>query len=344
MTAGWLHRAAARIDGLRRWRGASLATGAIVAASLFLLPHLVQPVWIRVGLFIVIWSVLASGLNILAGFCGLLDLGYVAFFAIGGYFSAIMTTRYVVAPPGQFTSVWWIFLVDLVGGGLLAGLAGLIIGYPTLRLRGDYVAIMTLGFGEVIRQTALNWSSFTNGPSGIRSVPLPSILGVGIESVQGLFYLSAVIALVCLVMIRRLLRSHIGRAWVSIREDEDVAESLGVPTARYKLYAYVAGAVFAGIMGVFFAHVLQFISPDSFSLFENIVILLLVVVGGLGSLLGPVFGAAFWFLAVEELAHFSFVQLHPEVEQMLLAVILITMMLLRPHGLFGQARTLASDA
>jgi branched-chain amino acid transport system permease protein len=217
-----------------------------------------------------------------------------------------------------------------------------VIGYPTLRLRGDYVAIMTLGFGEIIRQVALNWASLTNGPSGIAGIPLPSVLGLHVETISALYYLALALAAICLILISRLLRSPIGRAWVSIREDEDVAESLGIPTARYKLYAYVCGAVFAGVMGAFFAHVLQVISPDSFSLFENVVILLLVVVGGLGSLWGPVVAAAIWFVLLEGLGHLAVVQAHPELEQMLLATILIVLMLVRPSGLFGEARTLAA--
>lgn len=339
-----------RLSGLRasvapilNHRRRNVVAGIALAIALIVCPYVVQPGWVRVGLIAIIWGVLASGLNILAGFCGLLDLGYVAFFAIGSYVSAIVTTKVIVAPSGADTSVWWVFVFDLILGGVLAGLAGVIIGHPTLRLRGDYLAIMTLGFGEVIRQIAINTPSLTNGPSGIRAIPLPSVIGIPVRSLQGLFLLGALLSAISLLVISRLLRSHIGRAWVAIREDEDVAESLGIPTSRYKLYAYVAGAVFAGMMGVFFVHVQRFISPDSFVLFENIVILLLVVIGGLGSLWGPVIGAALWFVTQEELARLGIVQAHPEFRQMILATVLIIIMLLRPQGLLGPAKTLTSD-
>lgn len=333
-------RALAKL-GINRRRSFSILVGAVVSVLIFFLPDLVQPRWVRVALIIIIWAVLASGLNILAGFCGLLDLGFVAFFAIGAYFSGIVTTRIVVS--NDITTVWWVFVVDLIAGGLLAGVAGAVIGYPTLRLRGDYLAIMTLGFGEIIRTTAINWTSVTNGTRGIRGIPNPSVLGLPITSLEGLFYLGVVLAGIGLFVIHRLLRSHVGRAWISIREDQDVAESLGIPTSRYKLYAYIAGAVFAGMMGVFFVHVQRFISPESFSLLENVIILLLVVIGGMGSIWGPLLGATIWFVSLEQLAKLEIVQAHAEVRQMILAAILIAIMVVRPRGLLGEAKTLVTD-
>jgi branched-chain amino acid transport system permease protein len=319
-----------------RARGVRILVAGLAAAAIVLLPYQLELTWVRIALIALVWGVLASGLNILAGFCGLLDLGFVAFFAIGSYFSAIVTTRFV---PVDSISIF-VLAVDLLVGGLLAALAGGIIGYPTLRLRGDYLAIMTLGFGEVIRQTVINVPSLTNGPRGIRGIPIPSILGRELTSVESLFIFAAVLAALSLTLITRLLRSHLGRAWVAIREDEDVAESLGVPTARYKLYAYVCSAFFAGMMGVFFVHVQRFISPDSFNLFENIVILTLVVIGGLGSLAGPLLGAGVWFVSQEVMARLALVRANPETRQMILAAVLVGIMLLRPGGILGPARTL----
>ena len=217
------------------------------------------------------------------------------------------------------------------------------IGYPTLRLRGDYLAIMTLGFGETIRTTSINWTSFTHGTNGIPGIPQPGLPGFEINTVVRFFYVAGVLALVAVVLIRRLLRSHIGRAWISIREDEDVAESIGIPTSRYKLYAYTSGAICAGCMGVFFAHFQQYISPDSFSLLENVIILLLVVIGGLGSLMGPILGSAIWFIGVDGLANITLVQQHPELRQMILAALLVLIMIFRPRGILGEAKTLTSS-
>jgi branched-chain amino acid transport system permease protein len=332
--------------GLERWAdywvrpAPRVATICFSLAVVLSLPLYLPQYWVRLAILIAIWGVLGGGLNILAGYCGLLDLGFVAFFAIGAYFTAIVTTRLVVPPPGVSVTSWWVFPFDVGAGGFLACIAGAIVGFPTLRLRGDYLAIMTLGFGELMYVFAINWKGLTGGSNGTPGIPLPSILGWPAGSVTRLFYVSAGLALGSFIMISRLVRSHIGRAWIAIREDQDVAESLGVPTARFKLLAYMSGAAFAGAMGAFFAHVQQFVSPDSFSLYENLIVLTIVVLGGLGSLWGAMGASLVWFGSQEWFHRTSLAQAHPDLQEIFLALLLITIMLLRPRGLFGEVRTL----
>jgi branched-chain amino acid transport system permease protein len=283
--------------------------------------------------------VLASGLNIVVGFTGLLDLGYVAFYAIGAYYTAVifiqvLRNRYGV----DVDQYWWLIWVNLLGGGMLAAIAGAILGYPTLRLRGDYLAIMTLGFGEIIRITANNWVGLTRGPSGISGIPAPSFFGYHFTSTKSLYYMGLGIAVLSLFVISRIVRSRIGRAWTAIREDEVAAEAMGIHTSRYKLLSYATGGFFAGMMGVFFGHYLNFISPSSFQLIESFTILCLVVLGGMGNIAGPVLGAVIWIGGQEYLRNFTFVQEHPETRGIAMGLILVVLMVFRPQGLLGSRR------
>ena len=243
--------------------------------------------WITLMTVVVIYVVLASGLNIVVGFTGLLDLGYVAFYAIGAYYTAIIFNQVLKVKYGvDIDAYWWLTWVNLLVGGLLAALAGVLIGYPTLRVRGDYLAIMTLGFGEIIRIVANNWVGLTRGPSGISGIPKPAFFGFQFSTQQSLYYLGLGLALISLWTISRIVRSRIGRVWTAIREDEIAAEAMGIHTSRYKLLSYATGAFFAGVMGVFFGHYLNYISPSSFMLMESFLILSLVVLGGMGNIVG----------------------------------------------------------
>ena len=247
--------------------------------------------WITLLTVVVIYVVLASGLNIVVGFTGLLDLGYVAFYAIGAYYTAIIFYQVLKTKYGvDVDDYWWLMWVNLIVGGLLASLAGVLIGYPTLRVRGDYLAIMTLAFGEIIRIVASNWVGLTRGPSGIPGIPKPELFGFKFQEQITLYFLALAIAVVSLWAISRMVRSRIGRAWTAIREDEVAAEAMGIHTSRYKLLSYATGAFFAGVMGVFFGHYINFISPSSFMLMESFLILSLVVLGGMGNIWGPVAG------------------------------------------------------
>ena len=295
--------------------------------------------WITLMTVVVIYVVLASGLNIVVGFTGLLDLGYVAFYAIGAYYTAIIFNQVLKVKYGvDIDAYWWLTWVNLLVGGLLAALAGVLIGYPTLRVRGDYLAIMTLGFGEIIRIVANNWVGLTRGPSGISGIPKPAFFGFQFSTQQSLYYLGLGLALVSLWTISRIVRSRIGRVWTAIREDEIAAEAMGIHTSRYKLLSYATGAFFAGVMGVFFGHYLNYISPSSFMLMESFLILSLVVLGGMGNIVGPVLGAVIWIGLQEWLRDFPFVQAHPEVRGIALGLILVLLMVFRPQGLLGSVR------
>jgi branched-chain amino acid transport system permease protein len=232
-----------------------------------------------------IYILLAMGLNIVVGQAGMLDLGYVAFFAIGGYAMALFGTK-------QHWSFWLILPVAIV----LSTTAGVILGAPTLRLRGDYLAIVTLGFGEIIRITANN-SGWMGGPRGITNIPHPpSVHGVhqltyGVLDPRPYYYLVLAAIVVVIFVVRRLERSRVGRAWAAIREDEDAAELMGVPTFKFKLWAFAIGAAVAGMAGVLFATKVIFITPDNFPLLVSILVLASVVLGGSGNLPGVVLGA-----------------------------------------------------
>jgi branched-chain amino acid transport system permease protein len=324
-------------DGTPRWQR-FLLLGLLALA--IVLPLLIgSNRWITLMTVVVIYVVLASGLNIVVGFTGLLDLGYVAFYAIGAYYTAIIFNSVLKAKFGvDIDDYWWLTWVNFLVGGLIAALAGVLIGYPTLRVRGDYLAIMTLGFGEIIRIVANNWVGLTRGPSGITGIPKPELFSFAFQSQRSLYYLGLAIALLSLWVISRIVRSRIGRAWTAIREDEVAAEAMGIHTSRYKLLSYATGAFFAGAIGVFFGHYLNYISPSSFMLMESFLILSLVVLGGMGNIAGPVLGATIWIALQEWLRDFTFVQTHPEMRGIAMGLVLVLLMVFRPQGLLGSVR------
>jgi branched-chain amino acid transport system permease protein len=272
---------------------------------------------------VAVFAALALGLNIVVGFAGLLDLGYVAFYAVGAYLWAFFGSQqpYLLhaipgtAPPGTpFFLPGDAFYVFVILGVFVAALTGLLLGLPVLRLRGDYLAIVTLGFGEVIRVLANNLDkplNLTNGPQGITPIQRPTLPAgllvtlraimnplVGHNVTDGefynlFFYLSALFVIIIVIfVVRRLDDSKIGRAWTAIREDETAAIAMGIPLVRLKLYAFATGASFAGAMGVLFAASRTFVSPESFSFMQSIGVLSMVILGGLGSIPGVILGAA----------------------------------------------------
>jgi len=301
--------------------------------------------WMRVLLLVVIYVVLASGLNLLVGYTGLLDLGYIAFFAVGAYFTSIITVKLAMDTFGMAsTDLWWLFFVNLALAGFFTAGIGVILGYPTLRARGDYLAIMTLAFGEVVRLVAINWTGLTNGPVGIRDVPTVQIAGQELIDPFYLYYVALAIAAVALFAIYRLVASHIGRAWVAIREDQLVAECMGVNTHRYKLLSYASGAFFAGTIGVFFAHTQQFINPDSFTLEDNLLVLSLVILGGAGTMWGPVVGASIWILFQEWASDQALVQEYPQLRMLALGVLILVVIRFLPQGIVHQRPRLGFGA
>ncbi|MFE3453602.1 branched-chain amino acid ABC transporter permease [Nonomuraea sp. NPDC059194] len=257
-----------------------------------------------------IFAMLASGLNIVVGYTGLLDLGYAAFFAVGAYTSGVLATRFDLPLVATVPAV---IVVTVI--------AGIIIGAPTLRLRSDYLAIVTLGFGEIIRITANNLP-VTGGPSGIYGIPSLN------DNPVIFYYITVVIVAIAIIGASRLGRSRLGRAMRFVREDEDAAEATGVHTYRVKLAAYIAGAVWGGLAGVLFAGHLSAISPNSFTFLQSALVLMAVVLGGMGSVPGVVLGAIVISLLPELLRGVA------DYRFFVFGVLLIVVMLVRPQGLW----------
>ena len=342
------------IESRRRWAYPLLAVVGIgVAAILPLLGDWVTlPDWLRRATSgsamarFALFALFALGLNVVVGFAGLLDLGYVAFWAIGAYTAGLLSgaagfSRAIRAPTSEVIPrpewemwMWIILLVAL----LVAVLAGILLGSPTLRLRGDYLAIVTLGFGEIIRTSAKNLESITLGPQGISSIPHPAIEIGSFKLVWGTvldnkyYWLLLSFVVVWIVAISLLDRSRIGRAWVAIREDEVAAAAMGVPVVRMKLTAFVIGACTAGVGGVVFAQQINTISPGTFGIIQSVLILCMVVVGGMGSIPGALVGAAIIVLVPEIFRGFD------EYRFLAFGVALIVLMIFRPQGLVPSKR------
>ncbi|MES3040359.1 MAG: ABC transporter ATP-binding protein [Pseudomonadota bacterium] len=312
------------------------------------------PYWVRILDFCLLYAVLALGLNIVVGYAGLLDLGYIAFYAVGAYLFALLASPH-------FDLHWSPWLI-LPLGALAAGLAGALLGAPTLRLRGDYLAIVTLGFGEIVRLFMNNLDrpiNITNGPQGISGIDPVSVGsfsfggslqlgGISLGSAQLYFYLLLALVFVVVVICRRLENSRIGRAWVAIREDEIAASAMGINTRNMKLLAFAMGASFGGIGGGLFASFQGFVSPESFTLMESVMILCMVVLGGMGNIAGVILGAVLLTLTPELLRAvinplqrelFGRMVVDPENLRMLLfGMAMILIMLFRPAGLWPSRR------
>ncbi|MFC0505107.1 branched-chain amino acid ABC transporter permease [Micromonospora costi] len=263
-----------------------------------------------------LFVMLAVGLNIVVGYCGLLDLGYAAFFAIGAYVSGVLATRY-----------GWPLLATVPVVIVAAVVAGIVIGGPTLRLRSDYLAIVTLGFGEIIRITANNLT-ITGGPSGIYGIPGIMLLGVDLSGPVGLYYTCVVVVALAVLGAARLGRSRLGRAWRFIREDEDAAEAMGINTYRVKLAAYIGGAIWGGLAGILFGAQLSAISPPSFTFLWSALILMAVVLGGMGSTPGVVLGAIVISVLPELLREAA------DYRYFVFGILLIIVMIFRRQGLW----------
>jgi branched-chain amino acid transport system permease protein len=312
---------------------------------------------------------LALGLNIVVGYAGLLDLGYIAFYAVGAYLYALLASPHLFEqfawirttfPDGLHNSIWMVIPISAA----IAALFGVLLGAPTLKLRGDYLAIVTLGFGEIIRIFLNNLNApinLTNGPQGISNIDPISIAGVNlgksltfwgisIPSVQLYYYLFLVLTVVIIIVTVRLQDSRIGRAWVAIREDEVAAQAMGINTRNIKLLAFAMGASFGGISGAMFSAFQGFVSPESFVLMESIVIVSMVVLGGMGYVPGVILGAILLYAIPEILRYvarplqetlFGQELIAPEALRMLLfGLSMIVIMLYRPRGLLAPRRAL----
>lgn len=317
--------------------------------------------YIDIATQIGIYAVLAIGLNIVVGFAGLLDLGYVAFYATGAYLWAIFATsqasNFIHLPWLHFpvSGMWfWLFLPLSM---FCAAIMGILLGFPALRLKGDYLAIVTLGFGEIIRIIYNNLDkpiNITNGPKGLTPIQPPSLFGYVLNHALDYYFIVIMILCLTIVIAKRLNTSRIGRAWVAIREDEVAARAMGIPVVKMKLLAFAMGASFAGAMGVIFAAKQTFIDPSSFTFMESIGILAMIILGGMGNIPGVILGAATVVILqlqllkelsnyLHQLTSIGIIHISSELdpskyERLVFGLILILMAILRPQGLLPDKR------
>ena len=337
------------LEGLRRQPRLAFALLACLLASLpFLIGLGLGNSWVRVLDFVLLYILLAIGLNIVVGYAGLLDLGYIAFYALGAYLYAWLASPHF----GLHLPFWLVLPI----GAMLAGLFGVLLGAPTLRLRGDYLAIVTLGFGEIIRIFMNNLNApfnLTNGPQGMNLIDPFSIAGFSFGKPLQLagmtlpptyfyYYLFLAFTLLAIFIAMRLQNSRIGRAWAAIREDEIAAAAMGINTRNMKLLAFAMGAIFGGLAGGLFAAFQGFISPESFNLWESILVLCMIVLGGMGNIPGVILGAVLLTVIPEALRYLGDLQratlghvvVDPsDLRMLLFGVALVAMMLFRPAGL-----------
>ena len=316
--------------------------------SLLLFVAIISPFFasrgtIDIATLALIYIMMGLGLNIVVGFAGLLDLGYVAFYAVGAYSYALLSQYFGIS-----------FWLALPISGLMAALFGFILGFPVLRLRGDYLAIVTLGFGEIIRLLLNNWDSLTGGPDGIGSIAKPTLFGLeftrrageggvpfhefmgieysGTHKVIFLYLLALLLVLIALFVINRLIRMPVGRAWEALREDEIACRSLGLNPTTIKLSAFTLGATFAGFAGCFFAARQGFINPESFTFIESAIVLAIVVLGGMGSQVGVILAAIAMTVLPEIAREFD------QYRMLIFGGVMVLMMIWRPEGLLPSKR------
>jgi branched-chain amino acid transport system permease protein len=315
-----------------RWLGPALLAFTIFVPVIFYDERYI----LDLGILVLTYVMLGWGLNVVVGLAGLLDLGYVAFYAVGAYSYALLATNFGLS-----------FWICLPLAGILAAFCGVLLGFPVLRLRGDYLAIVTLAFGEIIRLVLINWQSLTGGPNGVTGIPRPTLFGIpltpgddgladrlGIEfspthRIVFLFYLILALALVTNWVTIRLRRLPIGRAWEALREDEVACRALGINTTTTKLTAFATGALFGGFAGAFFATRQGFISPESFTFHESALVLAIVVLGGMGSQLGIVLAA----LAM--IGGFELFRGLDQYRMLVFGLAMVLLMIWRPRGLIG---------
>jgi branched-chain amino acid transport system permease protein len=342
---------AVAVPGLGTWLGRFLFAFAVILPFFFVYFFPARDrQFIDLAILIMTYIMLGWGLNIVVGLAGLLDLGYVAFYAVGAYSFALLSTHF------DFIGFW----IALPLAGILAAFWGMILGFPVLRLRGDYLAIVTLAFGEIIRVVLLNWYEFTGGPDGVSGIPKPTLFGLEFSRGEGsfadffgleydsiqrfifLYYIIFVLAIATNLITMRLRKMPIGRAWEALREDEIACRSLGINTTNTKLTAFSTGAMFGGFAGSFFATRQGFISPESFTFLESAIILAIVVLGGLGSQIGVVIASIVMIGGIELLRNLDFLQaifgsnFDPTQYRMLIfGLAMVLIMVWKPRGLIS---------
>ncbi len=296
----------------------------VVAVAAIVMPFVSEMYQVTIWVFALIYVVLGLGLNITVGLAGLLDLGYVAFFGIGAYTYAILNTRFDVD-----------FWLCLPIGGLVGALLGILLGFPILRLRGDYLAIVTLGFGSIAKIVYENWEGVFNGAKGIGKIARPGLFGIDMNisaATTFTYYLMLLMVLFTIFITNRLKDSRIGRAWMALREDEIACVAMGVDMARTKLSAYALGAFWAGLVGVIFASQTTYINPASFDFMLSAIVLSMVVFGGMGSIVGVVVAALVLSLLPEYLRAVE------DYRMLVFGAAMVLMMIFRPQGLISNVR------
>ncbi|WHX48290.1 branched-chain amino acid ABC transporter permease [Paenibacillus woosongensis] len=297
------------------------AVGA-AAAVLIVLPLVLQQVndyWMHIVIMIGIFSILSMSLNVIIGYAGQFALGHAAFYGIGAYSAALLMIHFQVS-----------FWIALPAAAVIAGFFGFLLGTPVIRLRGDYLGIVTLGFGEIVRLIFVNWVDVTRGPMGLPGIPAPTLFGYTFSGKTEFYYLILALALLTFFVIHRIVHSGVGLSLMTLREDETLAQSIGIRPNKYKLLAFTVGAFFAGIAGAFWASYISFVSPDAFRYLDSVNILAMVILGGSASLPGSVLGAVILVLAPELLRYMS------DYRMMLLGLAIVLMMIFKPTGFWGE--------
>ena len=299
----------------------------LLLLGLLAAPMVFSDYFISQLVFVWIYSVVALGLMLLVGFTGQVSLGHAAFLAMGAYTEAYLQLR------------GWPFVLSLASAALVAGLTGIVVGLPALRVKGIYLSIATLAFGFIVEEAVTRADSVTGGNTGITLGAL-EIFGLHIDSETRFYYVSLVILILCIIGVMNLMRSPTGRAFVAIRDSEISAQSMGIHLARYKTIAFALSAALTGIAGALYAHKLRFISPEQFTILQSIELLIMIVIGGLGSIYGAIFGAAFWILA-QQLIVTAKDWLPPEIGQQtglqptIFGIFLVAFVLYEPLGIYG---------
>jgi branched-chain amino acid transport system permease protein len=295
-------------------------------AAFLILPLCSSSYLVEIVTVAFLYAILATALNITVGMTGVLVLGFIGFYAIGAYVTGMLTAKFALCN----------FWVALPLSGLIAMLFGILLGIPTLRLKGDYLAIVTLGFGEIVKIFLNNLNSLTGGPNGILGIKRPGFLFFTIDSVAGYYYFTFVFLAVTIFIVGRIINSRFGRAWVAVRENEMAAGALGIDVFRKHLLSFSISAFFAGIAGALFAAKQGFISPDSFTFYESVLVLCMVVLGGLGNIAGSVLGAFLLIVVPEFLREFALYRM------LIFGAVMIAFMVFRPHGILG-SRTITLE-
>jgi len=283
---------------------------------------------LHIIIFFCLYSMLSLSLNLVVGLTGMFNLGHIAFFGIGAYCSVLLAFKGLP------------FIVCMLLGALLAGIVGYLIGIPTLRLKGDYLAIATLGLGESIRSVFNNWMSLTRGPMGLPGIPKPTIFSLHIKTTESYLIFVLILFFLTYLIIEKLFRSPYGRILKGIREDEFAAEALGKDVFRFKLHALFLGCFFAGMAGSLYAHYISFIDPSTFTIQQTIFILIMVVLGGMGNNIGAILGAVI-IISIPELLRFLDLPgpVTGALKQMIFSALLILLMLFRPGGILGREKS-----